>query len=54
VHVLETRGAWTDPALGGLPIEFSNEDHLGSHSSLLAQIRGGRWTVLADNLPRRP
>jgi len=48
VRLLETREAWTDPALGGLPAEFSAMDHLGSHTSLLAQIRRGRWTVLAD------
>jgi hypothetical protein len=49
-NILETRGAWTDPELGGLPIEFSPTDHLGGHSGLLAQVRGGRWVVLADNL----
>jgi len=49
-HILETREAWTDPVLGGLPIEFSPVDHLGSHSGMLAQIRRGRWVVLADNL----
>jgi ABC-type branched-subunit amino acid transport system substrate-binding protein len=48
--VLETRGSWTDPELGGLPIEFTPKDHLGGHSGLLAQVRGGRWVVLADNL----
>ena len=53
-RMLETRGTWTDPVLGGLPIEFSASNHLGSHGSLLAQIRSGRWSVLADNLPRRP
>jgi branched-chain amino acid transport system substrate-binding protein len=50
-RLLETRGAWTDPALGGLPIEFTPSDHLGSHNSLLAQIRRGRWVVLTDPLP---
>ena len=49
-NVLETRGSWTDPELGGLPIEFTPKDHLGGHSGLLAQVRGGRWVVLADNL----
>ena len=48
--VLETRGSWTDPELGGLPIEFTPTDHLGGHSGLLAQVRGGRWVMLADNL----
>jgi branched-chain amino acid transport system substrate-binding protein len=48
-NVLETRGSWTDPELGGLPIEFTPKDHLGGHSGLLAQVRGGRW-VLADDL----
>ena len=48
-NVLETRGSWTDPELGGLPIEFTPRDHLGGHSGLLAQVRGGRW-VLADDL----
>jgi ABC-type branched-subunit amino acid transport system substrate-binding protein len=47
-RLLETRGAWTDPVLGGLPAEFSTTDHLGSHTSLLAQIRNGRWVILAD------
>ena len=49
-NVLETRGSWTDPELGGLPIEFTPKDHLGGHSGLLAQVRGGRWVVLADDL----
>lgn len=53
-RLLETRGAWTDPVLGGLPLEFMPGDHLGSHSSLLAQVRGGRWVVLADNLSGGP
>jgi ABC-type branched-subunit amino acid transport system substrate-binding protein len=48
--ILETRGSWTDPELGGLPIEFSPTDHLGGHSGLLAQVRGGRWVVLTDNM----
>jgi branched-chain amino acid transport system substrate-binding protein len=48
--VLETRGSWTDPEIGGLPIEFTPTDHLGGHSGLLAQVRGGRWVLLADNL----
>ena len=52
--VLETRGTWTDPALGGLPAEFSSTDHLGSHTSLLAQIRRGRWTVLTDPVAPPP
>ena len=49
-NVLETRGSWTDPELGGLPIEFTPKDHLGGHSGLLAQIRGGRWVVLGGDL----
>jgi ABC-type branched-subunit amino acid transport system substrate-binding protein len=48
--VLETRGSWTDPELGGLPIEFTPTDHLGGHSGLLVQVRGSRWVPLADNL----
>jgi ABC-type branched-subunit amino acid transport system substrate-binding protein len=50
-RLLETRGTWTDPVLGGLPVEFSPTDHLGNHGSILAQIRRGRWVVLADPLP---
>ncbi len=49
--MLETRGSWTDQVLGGLPAEFSATDHLGSHTSLLAQIRKGRWVVLTDAGP---
>jgi len=48
--ILETRGSWTDPEIGGLPIEFTPTDHLGGHSGLIAQVRGGRWVLLADNL----
>ena len=48
--ILETRGSWTDPELGGLPIEFTRTDHLGGHSGLLAQVRGGRWVLLTDKL----
>lgn len=50
-RVLETRGSWTDPMLGGLPAEFSRTDHLGSHTSLLTQIRRGRWVVVTDPAP---
>jgi ABC-type branched-subunit amino acid transport system substrate-binding protein len=53
-NILETRGSWTDPELGGLPIEFTPKDHLGGHSGLLAQVRNGRWVVLADNLVSAP
>lgn len=54
-RLLENRGIWTDHALGGLPIEFTKDDHLGSHRSLLAQIQHGRWVVLADPvLQNRP
>lgn len=49
-NILETRGSWTDPELGGLPLEFSPMDHLGGRGGLLAQVRGGRWVPLADNL----
>jgi len=49
-QLLETREAWTDPMLGGLPIEFSPTDHLGSHSGILAQVRRGRWVVLNETL----
>jgi branched-chain amino acid transport system substrate-binding protein len=47
--IFETRGSWTDPELGGLPIEFGPADHLGSHSLLLAQVRAGRWVLLTDD-----
>ncbi len=47
-RTLETRGSWTDPTLGGLPVEFSESDHLGTRTSLLTQIRRGRWAVLND------
>jgi ABC-type branched-subunit amino acid transport system substrate-binding protein len=48
--ILETRGSWTDPQLGGLPIEFSPSDHLGGHSGLLAQVRNRRWVLVSDDL----
>ena len=50
-HLLETRGAWTDPLLGGLLAEFSATDHLGSHASLLTQIKKGRWIIAPDAQP---
>jgi ABC-type branched-subunit amino acid transport system substrate-binding protein len=46
-RALETLPPWRDPEFGGEPIDFSPRDHLGFHTGFLAQIRGGRWTIVA-------
>jgi ABC-type branched-subunit amino acid transport system substrate-binding protein len=35
---------------GGAPIAFSPDDHLGTKTAFVAQIRDGRWTKLTDFL----
>lgn len=47
---LEDMEPWTDPALGGVPIDFTAENHLGARTGFLAQMRGGRWVQLTGPL----
>jgi branched-chain amino acid transport system substrate-binding protein len=35
---------------GGAPVAFSPDDHLGTKTAFVAQIRDGRWTKLTDFL----
>lgn len=39
---------WVDPDLGGVPINFTDGDHLGTKSGFLAQIKDGRWVTLTE------
>ena len=39
---------WVDPDFGGVPIDFSEGDHLGTKSGFLAQIKEGRWVTLSE------
>jgi hypothetical protein len=48
IHALETMGPWTDPKVGGPPIVFTAEDHIGGRNLFLAQVRRGRWSVVPD------
>jgi branched-chain amino acid transport system substrate-binding protein len=45
-RVLEDMPPWRDPKFGGLAIDFTPRDHLGLHTSYLAQIRSGHWVLL--------
>ncbi|HEV2561981.1 MAG TPA: ABC transporter substrate-binding protein [Rhizomicrobium sp.] len=45
-RVLEAMPAWRDPQFGGVPVNYSADDHLGLQSGFLAQIRDGRWISL--------
>jgi len=50
-HILETREAWTDPVLGGLPIEFSRSTIWQPTAESSRKIRAaGAGSFLADNL----
>lgn len=42
-RVLEAMPAWRDPVYGGVPVNYTAQDHLGLHGGFLAQIRNGRW-----------
>jgi len=52
-HALETLPPWIDPMIGGEPVRFTPEDHLGQHQGFLARVRGGRWTILEQRSPTR-
>jgi ABC-type branched-subunit amino acid transport system substrate-binding protein len=43
INALKTVDDWTDPVAGGVPISFTSDDRLGSHTAFLAQIRQSRW-----------
>ncbi len=49
-RTLETMGAWLDPQLGGLPVAFAPEDHLGVHTGFLARVHNSRWVTLTGAL----
>lgn len=48
VKAIEDMEPWVEPTLGGAPIDFSAEDHLGSRSSFIAQVQSGRWQNITE------
>jgi len=49
-RTLERIDAWTDAKVGGPPVKFSAQDHLGMHAGFLARVQKGRWTTLTGAL----
>jgi ABC-type branched-subunit amino acid transport system substrate-binding protein len=49
-RTLETMGPWVDPQLGGTPVTFSAENHLGVQAGFLARVHNGRWVTLTGAL----
>jgi hypothetical protein len=43
-------GIYRDP-FGGPDVKLSGAKHFGSEFSSLSQVKGGRWTVPAPQLP---
>jgi branched-chain amino acid transport system substrate-binding protein len=43
-------GVYKDP-FGGPDVKMANAKHFGSEYSVLSQVKGGRWTVVAPRLP---
>lgn len=48
VKAIEDMDPWVEPTLGGAPIDFTAEDHLGSRSSFIAQVQSGRWQNVTE------
>lgn len=48
VKAIEDMEPWVEPTLGGAPIDFTAEDHLGSRSVFVAQIQSGRWNNITE------
>jgi ABC-type branched-subunit amino acid transport system substrate-binding protein len=49
-RTLEKMEPWTDARVGGLPVKFSAQDHLGVHAGFLARVQKGRWATLTAAL----
>ncbi len=49
IRALKNLGPWTDPQVGGPELSFSDEDHLGTHTGFLAQVKQGRWVLARDS-----
>jgi ABC-type branched-subunit amino acid transport system substrate-binding protein len=47
-RVLEAMPAWSDPKLGGVPVDYTANDHLGLHAGYLAEIVKGRWHIVSQ------
>ncbi len=45
---LENLPPWTDPRVGGAPIDYTAEDHLGINRVFIARIENGRWQQNTD------
>lgn len=43
-------GVYKDP-FGGPDVKLANAKHFGAEYSVLSQVKGGRWTVVAPQLP---
>jgi branched-chain amino acid transport system substrate-binding protein len=48
VKAIEDMAPWVDPTIGGAPIDFTSEDHLGSRSGFIAQVEGGVWKTVSE------
>lgn len=48
VKAIEDMPAWVEPTIGGAPIDFTAQDHLGSRSTFIAQIQSGRWNNVTE------
>ncbi len=53
-RVLEAMPAWSDPALGGVPVDYTAKDHLGLHAAYLTQIANGRWRLIGQPMALPP
>lgn len=46
IRALEDLPAWRDPELGGAPIDYMEDNHIGIDEVFLAQLVRGRWHVI--------
>ena len=54
VNALEDMEPWELPDLGGVPIDFTAEDHMGAKQVFLAEAEGGRWKPITDKMAYEP
>ncbi len=47
-RALEEMPSWVDPDVGGAPIDYTPQDHLGVHTAFVARIENGRWRTITD------
>ena len=49
-NALEDMPVWSHPDFGGIPIDFTDTDHLGAKSTFLARAENGKWVIFTDLL----